>query len=197
MKSEMIPIICLLCIIMLGVDTEICISLTRTLFRKIKNKKHDLLFTILFLILMFLKIKHMHHVYKAPLQHPFFWFTSSTSRIISFGLIRLSDILAPKIKYICYSFSNSLYQSQVYFVYDEEVEEEEAPPPPTPEPVILVNDRPHKFKDHYCKKPKFCDVCARMIVRESLALIVTAQRYEDVQWITSDCFIQASYWCRC
>uniref|UniRef100_A0A8C4BVB5 SH3 and cysteine-rich domain-containing protein 3 n=1 Tax=Denticeps clupeoides TaxID=299321 RepID=A0A8C4BVB5_9TELE len=28
----------------------------------------------------------------------------------------------------------------------------------------MVNDRPHKFKDHYCKKPKFCDVCARMIV---------------------------------
>uniref|UniRef100_A0A8C1WST3 SH3 and cysteine-rich domain-containing protein 3 n=1 Tax=Cyprinus carpio TaxID=7962 RepID=A0A8C1WST3_CYPCA len=52
----------------------------------------------------------------------------------------------------------------VYFVYDEEVEEEEAPPPPTPEPVIQINDRPHKFKDHYCKKPKFCDVCARMIV---------------------------------
>ncbi|KAK3540651.1 hypothetical protein QTP70_034468 [Hemibagrus guttatus] len=52
----------------------------------------------------------------------------------------------------------------VYFVYDEEVEEEEAPPPPTPEPVVQVNDRPHKFKDHYCKKPKFCDVCARMIV---------------------------------
>lgn len=55
---------------------------------------------------------------------------------------------------------------QVYFVYDEEVEEEEAPPPPTPEPVVQVNDRPHKFKDHYCKKPKFCDVCARMIVRK-------------------------------
>uniref|UniRef100_A0AAR2LDI8 SH3 and cysteine-rich domain-containing protein 3 n=1 Tax=Pygocentrus nattereri TaxID=42514 RepID=A0AAR2LDI8_PYGNA len=28
----------------------------------------------------------------------------------------------------------------------------------------MVNDRPHKFKDHYCKTPKFCDVCARMIV---------------------------------
>lgn len=56
-------------------------------------------------------------------------------------------------------------------MYDEEVEEEEAPPPPTPEPVVLVNDKPHKFKDHYCKKPKFCDVCARMIVRESLAHI--------------------------
>uniref|UniRef100_A0A8B9KL43 SH3 and cysteine rich domain 3 n=1 Tax=Astyanax mexicanus TaxID=7994 RepID=A0A8B9KL43_ASTMX len=58
-------------------------------------------------------------------------------------------------------------ENTVYFVYDEEVEEEEAPPPPTPEPVVLVNDRPHKFKDHYCKTPKFCDVCARMIVRES------------------------------
>ncbi len=55
---------------------------------------------------------------------------------------------------------------QVYFVYDEEVEEEEAPPPPTPEPVVQINERPHKFKDHYCKKPKFCDVCARMIVRK-------------------------------
>uniref|UniRef100_A0A3B4DT27 SH3 domain-containing protein n=1 Tax=Pygocentrus nattereri TaxID=42514 RepID=A0A3B4DT27_PYGNA len=58
-------------------------------------------------------------------------------------------------------------ENTVYFVYDEEVEEEEAPPPPTPEPVVMVNDRPHKFKDHYCKTPKFCDVCARMIVRES------------------------------
>uniref|UniRef100_A0A665SZ94 SH3 and cysteine rich domain 3 n=1 Tax=Echeneis naucrates TaxID=173247 RepID=A0A665SZ94_ECHNA len=52
----------------------------------------------------------------------------------------------------------------VYFVYDEEVEEEEKEEPPPPEPVKPVNDRPHKFKDHYCKKPKFCDVCARMIV---------------------------------
>lgn len=57
----------------------------------------------------------------------------------------------------------------MYFVYDEEVEVEEVPEPP-PEPVILVNDKPHKFKDHYCKKPKFCDVCARMIVRESSSL---------------------------
>ncbi|XP_067229970.1 SH3 and cysteine-rich domain-containing protein 3-like [Chanodichthys erythropterus] len=52
----------------------------------------------------------------------------------------------------------------VYFIYDEEVEEEEKEEPPPPEPVRPVNDRPHKFKDHYCKKPKFCDVCARMIV---------------------------------
>ncbi|XP_047439268.1 SH3 and cysteine-rich domain-containing protein 3-like isoform X2 [Mugil cephalus] len=52
----------------------------------------------------------------------------------------------------------------VYFIYDEEVEEEEKDEPPPPEPVKPVNDRPHKFKDHYCKKPKFCDVCARMIV---------------------------------
>ncbi|KAL2103911.1 hypothetical protein ACEWY4_000779 [Coilia grayii] len=52
----------------------------------------------------------------------------------------------------------------VYFIYDEEVEEEEPPPPPPPEPVVMVNPNPHKFKDHYCKKPKFCDVCARMIV---------------------------------
>uniref|UniRef100_A0A3P9A5S4 SH3 and cysteine rich domain 3 n=1 Tax=Esox lucius TaxID=8010 RepID=A0A3P9A5S4_ESOLU len=54
-------------------------------------------------------------------------------------------------------------ENTVYFIYDEEVEEEEEEPPP-PEPVRPVNDKPHKFKDHYCKKPKFCDVCARMIV---------------------------------
>lgn len=53
---------------------------------------------------------------------------------------------------------------QVYFIYDEEVEEEEKDEAPPVEPVKPVNDRPHKFKDHYCKKPKFCDVCARMIV---------------------------------
>uniref|UniRef100_A0A3B5BMF8 SH3 and cysteine rich domain 3 n=1 Tax=Stegastes partitus TaxID=144197 RepID=A0A3B5BMF8_9TELE len=52
----------------------------------------------------------------------------------------------------------------VYFIYDEEVEEEDKEEPPPPEPVRPVNDKPHKFKDHYCKKPKFCDVCARMIV---------------------------------
>uniref|UniRef100_A0A3Q3WLA1 Uncharacterized protein n=1 Tax=Mola mola TaxID=94237 RepID=A0A3Q3WLA1_MOLML len=52
----------------------------------------------------------------------------------------------------------------VYFIYDEEVEEEEKEEPPPAETVKPVNDRPHKFKDHYCKKPKFCDVCARMIV---------------------------------
>ncbi|XP_055069693.2 SH3 and cysteine-rich domain-containing protein 3-like [Misgurnus anguillicaudatus] len=52
----------------------------------------------------------------------------------------------------------------VYFIYDEEVEEEEKEEPPPPEPIPAVNDRPHKFKDHYCKKLKFCDVCARMIV---------------------------------
>uniref|UniRef100_A0A3Q2YH99 SH3 and cysteine rich domain 3 n=1 Tax=Hippocampus comes TaxID=109280 RepID=A0A3Q2YH99_HIPCM len=52
----------------------------------------------------------------------------------------------------------------VYFIYDEEVEEEERDEPPPPESIKPINDRPHKFKDHYCKKPKFCDVCARMIV---------------------------------
>lgn len=52
----------------------------------------------------------------------------------------------------------------MYFIYDEEVEEEEKDEAPPVEPVKPVNDRPHKFKDHYCKKPKFCDVCARMIV---------------------------------
>lgn len=57
---------------------------------------------------------------------------------------------------------------QVYFVYDEEVEVEEKDEPPPVEPIKPVNDRPHKFKDHYCKKPKFCDVCARMIVCTSI-----------------------------
>uniref|UniRef100_A0A3P8VV34 SH3 and cysteine rich domain 3 n=1 Tax=Cynoglossus semilaevis TaxID=244447 RepID=A0A3P8VV34_CYNSE len=52
----------------------------------------------------------------------------------------------------------------VYFIYDEEVEVEEKDELPPVEPVKPVNDKPHKFKDHYCKKPKFCDVCARMIV---------------------------------
>uniref|UniRef100_A0A8D0A5P1 SH3 and cysteine rich domain 3 n=1 Tax=Sander lucioperca TaxID=283035 RepID=A0A8D0A5P1_SANLU len=52
----------------------------------------------------------------------------------------------------------------VYFIYDEEVVDEDKEEPPPAEPIKPVNDRPHKFKDHYCKKPKFCDVCARMIV---------------------------------
>uniref|UniRef100_A0A672ZM17 SH3 and cysteine-rich domain-containing protein 3-like n=1 Tax=Sphaeramia orbicularis TaxID=375764 RepID=A0A672ZM17_9TELE len=52
----------------------------------------------------------------------------------------------------------------VYFIYEEEVEVEEKEPEPPQEPIVMVNDKPHKFKDHYCKKPKFCDVCARMIV---------------------------------
>ncbi|CAN9515784.1 unnamed protein product [Ophioblennius macclurei] len=52
----------------------------------------------------------------------------------------------------------------VYFIYEEEVEVEEKEPEPPQEPIIRINDKPHKFKDHYCKKPKFCDVCARMIV---------------------------------
>lgn len=56
--------------------------------------------------------------------------------------------------------------SQVYFIYDEEVEVEEKEKPPPPEPVKPVNDKPHTFKDHYCKKLQFCDVCARMIVRK-------------------------------
>ena len=56
----------------------------------------------------------------------------------------------------------------IYYIYEEEEEEEEEEEPePPPEPQKLVNDKPHKFKDHYFKKPKFCDVCARMIVRES------------------------------
>ncbi|XP_068936118.1 SH3 and cysteine-rich domain-containing protein 3 isoform X1 [Petaurus breviceps papuanus] len=53
----------------------------------------------------------------------------------------------------------------IYYIYEEEEEEEEEeekePPPEPPKPV---NDKPHKFKDHFFKKPKFCDVCARMIV---------------------------------
>uniref|UniRef100_A0A3Q1GJT3 SH3 and cysteine rich domain 3 n=1 Tax=Acanthochromis polyacanthus TaxID=80966 RepID=A0A3Q1GJT3_9TELE len=52
----------------------------------------------------------------------------------------------------------------VYFIYEEEVEVEEKEPEPPSEPIVRINDKPHKFKDHYCKKPKFCDVCARMIV---------------------------------
>ncbi|XP_077459426.1 SH3 and cysteine-rich domain-containing protein 3-like [Stigmatopora argus] len=52
----------------------------------------------------------------------------------------------------------------VYFIYDEEVEVEERDDPPPSESIKPINDRPHKFRDHYCKKPKFCDVCARMIV---------------------------------
>lgn len=55
----------------------------------------------------------------------------------------------------------------IYYIYEEEEEEDEEEPEPPPEPEKPVNDRPHKFKDHYFKKPKFCDVCARMIVRES------------------------------
>ncbi|KAI1892425.1 hypothetical protein AGOR_G00133220 [Albula goreensis] len=58
-------------------------------------------------------------------------------------------------------------ENTVYFVYEEEVEVEEKEEPPPAEPVILVNDKPHKFKDHYCKKAKFCDVCARMIVHNN------------------------------
>ncbi|XP_058677966.1 SH3 and cysteine-rich domain-containing protein 3 [Ammospiza caudacuta] len=53
----------------------------------------------------------------------------------------------------------------LFYIYeDEEDEEEEEEPEPPPEPEKAVNDKPHKFKDHFFKKPKFCDVCARMIV---------------------------------
>uniref|UniRef100_A0A669DPZ6 SH3 domain-containing protein n=1 Tax=Oreochromis niloticus TaxID=8128 RepID=A0A669DPZ6_ORENI len=34
-----------------------------------------------------------------------------------------------------------------------------------PKPVKPANDKPHKFTDHYCKKPKFCDICAHMIAQ--------------------------------
>ncbi|KAL7989894.1 hypothetical protein Chor_012560 [Crotalus horridus] len=50
------------------------------------------------------------------------------------------------------------------YYYEEVEEEEEEEPELPPEPEKPVNDKPHKFKDHYFKKPKFCDVCARMIV---------------------------------
>uniref|UniRef100_A0A5S6MSB0 SH3 and cysteine-rich domain-containing protein 3 n=1 Tax=Xenopus tropicalis TaxID=8364 RepID=A0A5S6MSB0_XENTR len=52
----------------------------------------------------------------------------------------------------------------IYYIYESEEEEEEEEEEPPPEPPRPVNDKPHKFKDHYLKKPKFCDVCARMIV---------------------------------
>ncbi|XP_067832857.1 SH3 and cysteine-rich domain-containing protein 3 isoform X2 [Heptranchias perlo] len=54
----------------------------------------------------------------------------------------------------------------VYYYYevDEDEEEEENKEEVVPEPPRPVNDKPHKFKDHYFKKSKFCDVCARMIV---------------------------------
>ncbi|XP_043939559.1 SH3 and cysteine-rich domain-containing protein 3 isoform X2 [Protopterus annectens] len=55
----------------------------------------------------------------------------------------------------------------VFYIYEEEEEddEEDEKKDETPaEPEKLINDKPHKFKDHYLKKPKFCDVCARMIV---------------------------------
>lgn len=70
---------------------------------------------------------------------------------------------------------------QVYFIYEEEVEVEEKEPEPPPEPVIRVNDKPHKFKDHYCKKPKFCDVCARMIVCEEPSRYLTS-----LSWMTEN-----------
>uniref|UniRef100_A0A8D2J9F3 SH3 and cysteine rich domain 3 n=1 Tax=Varanus komodoensis TaxID=61221 RepID=A0A8D2J9F3_VARKO len=52
----------------------------------------------------------------------------------------------------------------IYYIYEDEEDEEDEEPEPPPEPEKPVNDKPHKFKDHYFKKPKFCDVCARMIV---------------------------------
>ena len=55
----------------------------------------------------------------------------------------------------------------IYYIYEEEEEDEDEDEEELPEPPKLVNDRPHKFRDHFFKKPKFCDVCARMIVRES------------------------------
>lgn len=54
---------------------------------------------------------------------------------------------------------------------------EEKEPEPQ-EAVVRVNDKPHKFKDHYCKKPKFCDVCARMIVRTYIYIYYNKQMKE-------------------
>lgn len=53
---------------------------------------------------------------------------------------------------------------QVYFIRDEDVEENKKEELLPPKPVKPANDKPHKFIDHYCKKPKFCDICAHMIV---------------------------------
>lgn len=80
---------------------------------------------------------------------------------------------------------------QVYFIYEEEVEVEEKEPEP-PEPVLRINDKPHKFKDHYCKKPKFCDVCARMIVcmywKSCQENIHKHQQHYIIQyWFLTDC----------
>lgn len=76
--------------------------------------------------------------------------------------------------YLCYVCLQTFTLDflQVYFIYDEEVEEEDGDEPPPTELVKPVNDRPHKFKDHYCKKPKFCDVCARMIVCTSILYLL-------------------------
>lgn len=68
-----------------------------------------------------------------------------------------------------------VFYVKVYFIYEEEVEVEEKEPEPQ-EPVVRVNDKPHKFKDHYCKKPKFCDVCARMIVRTYIFIFTTTNK---------------------
>uniref|UniRef100_A0A3P8QGG7 Uncharacterized protein n=1 Tax=Astatotilapia calliptera TaxID=8154 RepID=A0A3P8QGG7_ASTCA len=54
-------------------------------------------------------------------------------------------------------------QNCVYFTCDEDVEENEKEERLPPEPVKPASDKPHKFKDHCCKKPKLCDVCAHMI----------------------------------
>lgn len=59
----------------------------------------------------------------------------------------------------------------IYYIYESEEEEEEEDTEPPPEPPRPVNDKPHKFKDHYLKKPKFCDVCARMIVCRSFFMV--------------------------
>lgn len=68
--------------------------------------------------------------------------------------------------------------SQALFIYDEE--DKETQKPPLPEPVKPSNDKPRKFKDHYCKKPQFYNVCAYMIVHKSINHAVL------LSWLGSD-----------
>ncbi|XP_039721695.1 SH3 and cysteine-rich domain-containing protein 3 isoform X5 [Pteropus medius] len=71
----------------------------------------------------------------------------------------------------------------IYYIYEEEEEEEEEEEPP-PEPPKLVNDKPHKFKDHFFKKPKFCDVCARMISTTNLGFAVRTAKLTSTNTVS-------------
>ena len=97
----------------------------------------------------------------------------------------LAYLYTPEI-WLCHISHLCVSLSQVYFVYDEEIEVEEKEEPPPPEPVKPVNDKPHKFKDHYCKKPKFCDVCARMIVRKCASVRGISDAVLRFHFISSD-----------